>query len=240
MVYFSVITMKRGLMDAEAVVFDYDGTLVHLNINFSVMREGVEKALADHGVNPDAYKGLLILEMIDEVRKLISERNPLEGRSFYRKALELVTEHEVRAAKRGRVLLGAIETLRLLKKRGIKVGIITRNCSKAVKIVFPNIESLCDVFLPRDSVTRVKPHPDHLTLVLKTIAINRPVRCLMVGDHIIDIEGGRRMGMKTAGVLTGKATYQDFMKAGADFIVKDVTRIPDCICQEQERWARIY
>ncbi len=227
--------MKRGRMDAEAVVFDYDGTLVHLNINFRVMREGVEKALTDYGVDPGAYKGLLILEMIDETRKLISGHNPLGGRSFYGKALDLVTEHEVRAAKRGRVLVGATDTLRLLKERGIKVGIITRNCSRAVKMVFPNVGSLCDVFLPRDSVTRVKPHPDHLTLALKRMGVKRPARCLMVGDHIIDIEGGRRMGMKTAGVLTGKATYQDFVEAGADFIVEDITRIPGCICQEQER-----
>jgi len=233
--YSSMVMVKRRRADTEAVIFDYDGTLVHLNIDFSAMRQEVERVMTDYGIKPDAHKGLFILEMIDEARELISKRNPSEATSFYQEALELVTDHEVRAAKRGRVFSGAIDMLKLLRKRGIKVGIITRNCSKAVKILFPNIEGLCHVFIPRDLVNRVKPHPDHLALTLKKMAVNSPAHCLMVGDHIIDIEGGRHLGMKTAGVLTGKATHQDFMEAGADFILDDVTKIPDCIFEEQKR-----
>lgn len=219
-------------MYVEAVIFDYDGTLVHLNIDFSVMRQGVEKFLADYGIEPTALKELYILEMIDEVKRLISEENPSEGPSFYHKAHELVTEYEVRAAKKGKILPGVINMLRLLEKRGVKVGIITRNCSKAVKIVFPNIEDFCDVFIPRDYVTRVKPHPDHLALTMKKMAVNNPAYCLMVGDHVLDIEVGKHMGMKTAGVLTGKATRQDFIEAGADFIFDDATVISGRILEE--------
>ncbi|UCH00663.1 MAG: HAD hydrolase-like protein, partial [Deltaproteobacteria bacterium] len=114
-------------MYTEAVIFDYDGTLVQLNINFSGMRQGVEDILAEYGIEPDAHKGLLILEMIEEATRLISEKNPSEGPSFYHRALELVTEHEVRAAKRGRILSGVVNMLTLLEERGVKVGIITRN-----------------------------------------------------------------------------------------------------------------
>lgn len=219
-------------MYIEAVIFDYDGTLVHLNINFDVMRQGVEKFLTGYGIEPAALKELYILEMIDEATRLISEQNPSEGPSFCHRALELVAEHEVRAAKRGKILPGVIDMLKLLEKRGVKVGIITRNCDKAVKIVFPNIESFCDVFIPRDYVTRVKPHPDHLALALKRMAVDNPAHCLMVGDHLLDIEVGKHMGMKTAGVLTGKATRQDFVEAGADFILADATIIPGQIFKE--------
>ena len=38
--------MKQEPMHIEAVVFDYDGTLVHLNIDFNLMRQGVEEFLA--------------------------------------------------------------------------------------------------------------------------------------------------------------------------------------------------
>jgi phosphoglycolate phosphatase len=220
-------------MCIEAVIFDYDGTLVHLNINFGLMRQEVEEFLPAHGIEPGALKEFLILEMIDEATRLISKRNPSEGSSFYGKALDLVEAHEVRAAKKGEILPGVTTMLKLLKERGIKVGIITRNCSKAVKIVFPDIEDFCDVFIPRDDVIRVKPHPDHLSLTMKKMAVHNPTRCLMVGDHIIDIEGGKRMGMKTAGVLTGKTTREHFIEAGADLILDDATKIPGCILEER-------
>jgi phosphoglycolate phosphatase len=220
-------------MCIETVIFDYDGTLVHLNINFGLMRQEVEEFLPAYGIEPGALKELLILEMIDEATRLISKRDPSEGSSFYGKAIDLVTAHEVRAAKKGKILPGVTTMLKLLKKRGIKVGIITRNCNKAVKIVFPDIEHFCDAFIPRDDVTRVKPHPDHLALTMKKMAVNNPTRCLMVGDHIIDIEGGKRMGMKTAGVLTGKTTREHFIEAGADLILDDATKIPGCILEER-------
>jgi phosphoglycolate phosphatase len=209
----------------EAVIFDYDGTLVHLNIDFGVMRQGVEEFLADYGIDPNDLKGLYILEMIEEATKLISEQNSSKGSAFCQKSLELVTKHEVRAAKKGKILPGVINMLELLGKRGVKVGIITRNCNKAVKMIFPHIEDFCDAYIPRDSVGRVKPHPDHLALAVERLGVNNRARCLMVGDHVLDIEGGKRMGMKTAGVLTGKTTRQQFIEVGADYILDDATKI---------------
>ena len=222
-------------MRAEAVIFDFDGTLVHLNIDFRLMRQEVEGVLAEYGSDPEVLKGLLVLEMIDKATMLISERDPLKGQELYEKAHELVTEHEIRAARDGRIFSGVTEMLALLKKRSIKVGVITRNCERAVKMVFPDIERFCDVFIPRDHITRVKPHPDHLSVALKAMFVSKPDRCLVVGDHPMDIEGGRRMAMMTVGVLTGKTGRNEFLEAGADFVLDSVTEIPGYLFNEQER-----
>jgi phosphoglycolate phosphatase-like HAD superfamily hydrolase len=37
------------------------------------------------------------------------------------------------------------------------------------------------------------------------------------------------MGMKTAGVLTGKTTRQQFIEAGADLVLDDATKVLDHI-----------
>jgi phosphoglycolate phosphatase len=214
-------------MRAEAVIFDFDGTLVHLNIDFKLMRQEVERLLAEYDLNPAPLKGLLILEMIDEATRLLSRHDPLKGQELYDRAHELVTEHEIRAARNGKVFPGVIEMFGVLKKRGMRIGVITRNCETAVKMVFPDIERFCHVFIPRDSISRVKPHRDHLSMALKEMAVSRPDRCLMVGDHTLDIEGGRRMAMKTVGVLTGSAGRNEFLEAGADLVLDSVTEIPD-------------
>jgi phosphoglycolate phosphatase len=217
----------------ETVIFDYDGTLVQLNIDFDLMRQGIERLMATHRIAPGTLRESYILEMIAEASGRISRRDPSLGVTFHREALELVTQHEVRAAERGRILSGVPDMFKGLRERGIKIGIITRNCDRAVKMVFPDIEHLSDVYLPRDCVTRVKPHPNHITTALKRMGVDNPAQCLMVGDHILDIEGGRRMGMKTAGVLTGKITRQGFIEAGADYILEDVTAIAGIIDKRQ-------
>jgi phosphoglycolate phosphatase len=219
-------------MNIQTVIFDYDGTLVWLNINFDYIRQDIEQLLVGYDIDFRALKGLYVLEMIDEVTKNISKRSPHEGTAFYHKALEVVTEHEVMAAKKGHIIPGVKTMLKMLRKRGIKIAIITRNCDKAVKMVFPDIENFSDVYLPRDYVSQVKPHPDHFALALEKMGVNSPTYCLMVGDHLMDIEGGQGMGMKTAGVLTGKIPRAGFKKAGADYIVDDVTAIPSILFKE--------
>jgi len=226
------VYVKGVDMDIQTVIFDYDGTLVWLNINFNHIRQDIEHRLSGYDINFGALKGLYILEMIDEATKRISKKRSYEGSEFYDKAHAIVVEHEVMAAKKGHIIPGVKPLLKKLRKRGIKVAIITRNCDRAVKIVFPDIENFSDVYLPRDYVNRVKPHPDHLVVALEKMGVNNSAHCLMVGDHIMDIEGGQQMGMKTAGVLTGKITRADFTEAGADYIVDDVTSIPDIIFKE--------
>jgi phosphoglycolate phosphatase len=217
----------------HAVMFDYDGTLVRLNIDFGGMRRGVDKLIAEHGIEPGSLEGSYVLERIHEATKRISMKSSPEGLAFHHKALELVTEYEIGAAKDGKRFPGVLSMLKLLRDRGIKVGVITRNCDKAVKMVFPEIERFSDTYLPRDYVAHVKPHLDHLALALKEMEVRDPTLCLMVGDHFMDIEGGKRMGMKTAGVLTGTIPRQGFLEAGADYILEDVTAVTGIIFSEE-------
>jgi hydrogenase expression/formation protein HypE len=214
-------------MEIEAIIFDYDGTLVHLNIDFQLMRRGVDSLLESFGIAASNFQGLLTLETIDKASELLSQRDPKVGRSFYQKALKLVTDLEVGAARKGKVLPGITGTLRTLKTYGIKVGIITRNCEQAVRVTFPHIEGLCDAFIPRDAVSHVKPHPVHLQLAMEKMGITNVDQCLMVGDHPLDVEAGRRVGMKTAGVLTGHTNEQQFLDAGADIVLQDATEVLD-------------
>jgi phosphoglycolate phosphatase len=221
-------------MIVKTIIFDFDGTLVHLTIDFDIIRREVENLLIDYGVSPGNLREVYVLEIIEEATAFISNHNPSKAKSFNHEALEIVTRHEVKAAREGEIIPGIPDMLKALSSRGIKIGIITRNCSKAVRIVFPDIDTFCNVFIPRDYITRVKPHPDHLSLALKKLAENSNEYCFVVGDHEMDIESGRRMGIKTIGVLTGKKTRQDLIDAGADFILADATKIPEFIFGKQD------
>ena len=80
------------------------------------------------------------------------------------------------------------------------------------------------MFVSRNSVKKVKPHPDHLTCVMESLKISGK-ESVMVGDHITDIQAGKRVGMETIGVLTGRTKKEEFERVGADYILKDVSEI---------------
>ena len=49
--------------------------------------------------------------------------------------------------------------------------------------------------------------------------------CIMIGDRKHDIIGAKTVGIKSIGVLYGYGDYDEMAKAGADYIIKDVTEL---------------
>jgi phosphoglycolate phosphatase len=208
----------------KAIIFDFDGTLAFLNIDFSLMRERIFDLMRRYGVKEETIQEKYLLEIIDEVYQILWEKNPSHAEAFYQESHHILHEVEMRAAEKGKLIPGTEATLKSLRKKGIKIGIITRNCEEAVRKVFLGIDDFCDVFVSRNSVKKVKPHPDHLTYVMESLKTSGE-ESVMVGDHIIDIQAGKRVGMKTIGVLTGRIKKEEFEKAGADYILRDASEI---------------
>jgi phosphoglycolate phosphatase len=215
---------KSQFKGVKAIIFDFDGTLAVLNIDFSFMRESVFDLMRHYGVVQEWIGERYLLEIIDEVYQFLWKKNPTGADDFYQRAHQILHEIEMKAAEKGSLVPGAEATLQNLRKKKMRVGIITRNCEDAVRKVFPNINEFCDVFVSRNLVKRVKPHPDHLTYVMESLKTSGE-ESVMVGDHIIDIQAGKRVGMKTIGVLTGRTKKEEFAEAGADYVLGDVTEI---------------
>lgn len=208
----------------KAIIFDFDGTLAVLNIDFSFMKEEVFELMRHYDIAEEGLREKYLLEIIDEVCQILREKTPSRAEDFYQKAHQIIHDVELRGAEDGSLMPGIDTLLRNLRDQGIKVGIVTRNCEEAVRKVFPSIDDHCDVFVSRDSTKKVKPHPDHLTSVLKRLSVSGD-EAVMIGDHPIDIQAGWRVGMKTVGVLTGRTEREEFEKAGADYVLEDVSEV---------------
>lgn len=210
-----------ALRDIEAVVFDFDGTLAVLNIDFPAMRESVRHLAEDFRIPPGVLDDLFVLETIEAGRAWLAAERPARAESFHREAMDLVAAIEMRAARGGALIGGVRELLGEMGKRRIRRAVITRNCEAAVLLIVPDLSALCDAFLPREAVLRVKPHPEHLLESLARMHAD-PSRSVMVGDHPMDIRTGKEAGTRTVGVLTGSAQREELARAGADFVIPSV------------------
>ena len=223
---------QRGLNKTKAIIFDFDGTLAVLNIDFGFMREQVFDLIRSFGIKVESIRQKHALEIIDEISEALFQKDPRAAEEFYQKAHGILHEIEMKAAREGRLLPRVEEALRDLRRSGMRVGIVTRNCEDAVRMVFPRIDEFCDVFVSRNSVKNVKPHPDHLTAVMKALKVSGK-ELVMVGDHPLDIQAGKRVGARTIGVLTGRTKREEFEQAGADFILREAPEVCRLV-REQE------
>ena len=220
--------MNNRYLNLRAVVFDFDGTLALLNIDFKEMRRDILDLAGTYGIPEDGMERLFVLEMITEIRDRIGRVSPGQEVAFSGRALRLVSDRELAGAVNSRLFPGVKEMFVELKRRGIKTGILTRNCLEAITKIFPDVRSYCDVVVTRDDTSRVKPDPEHIRIVLRNLN-EEPRLTAMVGDHPMDIRVGKEVGAFAIGVLTGYSSIEDLKGAGAEMILERVAEIMNCL-----------
>ncbi len=206
----------------KAVLFDLDGTLIHLNVDFNQMRADVETLLPRYKLSAGGKTSLYTLELIDDCIQTLTGRGEEKSAAiFQREAEAAIVAVEIEAADTAEVHPGAPELLENLRERGIKIGIVTRNCRTAVERILEKYPLTYDALLTRDDVAAVKPDPEHLLAALRLLQVE-PRHALMVGDHPMDVRGGRAVGAKTVAVLTGYSPLESFLSEQPDLILEQV------------------
>src|SRR5215813_7888100 len=131
---------KRGtrtsamLPPFEAILFDYDGTLAILNLDFAAMRRHLHMFTVAQGISPQELHGLDILEMLDWATGWLRQYAPEQAERYAREAEQLIQDIEIAAARSSGLLPGVPELLAALRQEQIGVGIVTRNCDAAVRV----------------------------------------------------------------------------------------------------------
>jgi phosphoglycolate phosphatase len=209
------------LRDIEAILFDLDGTLVHLNIDFGRMRAEVEALLPQYGLSMEGRSTLYVLELIEDAARELEAEDEERARAFRQEAQAAIVTIELEAADEAQLYPEVPELLRRLREQGIKVAIVTRNCGAAVERILAENPLVYDALLTRDEVTAVKPDPEHLLAALRLLGV-QPQRTWMVGDHPMDVQVGRAVGARTAAVLTGAGSPERFSEVQPDLILTQV------------------
>jgi hypothetical protein len=87
----------------EAVLFDFDGTLVHLNIDFGRMRAEVEALVPQYGLSMEGRRALYVLELIEDAVRELEAQDEGRARAFRQETEETIVAIELEAAAEAQV-----------------------------------------------------------------------------------------------------------------------------------------
>ncbi|MGE4556042.1 MAG: HAD family hydrolase [Desulfovibrionaceae bacterium] len=210
--------MMHSSAKLDAVLFDFDGTLAELTIDFDLMKRriaAVASALLERDVSPD---GTPVLEWLDALES--SAPTSDLGKELHSRGRLIVTATELEAAGHGKLFSFTRSVLDELARSGVKSGVITRNCTPAVLKVFPDLRDHCQVFLPREDARKLKPDPGHLIQALHILGVE-PDKVLMVGDHPMDVATAKSAGARSAAVWSGRTGPEDLARMHPDYLAPD-------------------
>jgi phosphoglycolate phosphatase len=220
----------------KGVIFDLDQTLID---SLQAFTEAFNRGIKCLGLGPVGEE--MVASFLDNgwrMEKMLSETFPSV---FLEKETRKQCQDEIQKAylelEREKVKLksGAEGTLRSLKEKGVKIGIVTGRMSKGdgkwLELRRLNIHQYIDAMVT-GAEAPAKPAPDGLILCVKALGLS-PEECVYVGDSRLDIRAGKKAGLLTVGIQTGVAGKELLATEGPDCIVGEISELLNYLSELQ-------
>ena len=162
----------------KGVIFDLDGTLIQLPINYDVIQKNLKEFFnISENLKP-------LIPTIIELSK--NDQNKIKT------AFSLICKEEILASKNFEIMDGAVEILKFLKSKNLILCLVTMQCRAALNEILykMNILDLFDFVISRDeNYDRF----EQIQNSLDNISLNSS-EVLVIGDRIHDVESAKKAG----------------------------------------------
>jgi len=242
----SISINGKAIDDIELFVFDKDGTIIDLYCYWSKMAEfrALEVCQTLDLSFDDLKEDLLDAMGIDVNKGQIKPTGPIglktrvDVQGEVEKFLSTIDVHGVEskceqaflnADERSNQYLndmikpldGAIDLLKELKERNVRLAIATSDKTKRAEIIMDilGIKDLFDVIVGFDRVQNHKPAPDSLEYINRSLDISFD-RSVMIGDFYADIEMALNAGYKAAIAIKNYIIDEDKLRKLTPYIIE--------------------
>lgn len=205
----------------DAVFFDLDGTLIDTAPDFFTVLNAL---LRRHQRDTVSYAA--VRETVSNGARALVEMGfglTPEDDQFADILEQLLDAYSQHLAVDTRLFPGMADTLAWCAQQGVSWGIVTNKPERFTLPVLAGLSLSKDIgpVICPDHVSQRKPDPEGLLLAAQHVGA-KPTQCVYVGDHIRDIEAGRRAGMITVACSFGYVPqHEDPRSWQADHLIDD-------------------
>lgn len=212
----------------EAILFDLDNTLIDFMLMKKRSCEAAIDSMIEAGLTMNRKKAMNILfelygEKGIEYNRIFQDfLKKTIGRVDYRILAEGIVAYRKAQIAYVKPYPGTVKVLIELKKRGVKLGIVSDapSVNAWIRLVEMGIVDFFDVVITLHDTGKKKPSKTPFLRAVRKIGVD-PSKILFVGDWPDrDIKGAKALGMKTAFARYG--SQKEIKKSGADYELKKI------------------
>jgi len=159
----------------KGIIFDLDGVIIKSSLDFGLIAKEI---FGSSSKKP-------VLEKIEE----------LSSRAEKKKAFKILEKHEKRAALQAQLNPGIKQLLGLVRQRGMKTAIVTRNSQNSVGIILEKFHLQIECIITREGIPP-KPSKEPVLRACKCMKLS-PHEVVFLGDYEFDMLAGKRAGVGT-------------------------------------------
>ncbi|QLK26268.1 HAD hydrolase-like protein [Natrinema zhouii] len=167
------------MTEYDAVVYDLDGTLVDLDVDWNAVAVDVREVYDSANVEPPSDGLWELLEAAADV-------------GLATEVEAAIAAHEHDGARTSDRLVHADDLL----ERSLPTGVCSLNCERACRIAIEEhrLTAAVDAVVGRDTVGTWKPDPEPLLATVRELEVE-PERALFIGDSLRDQRTADRAGI---------------------------------------------
>ena len=217
----------------KGIIFDLDSTLIQAHIDFVEMKKHMIKLLEEHG-HPEGYLSptdQTTVQIMESAREawVQNEKSRSECQKISEAIEVIMNKGELDAVVDLSEIEGASIAITALKRKGLKLAILTRSHHEYALQALDKIEALhhFDVVLGRNETPEPKPYKGAIEHTLKLMSLDRS-EVAMIGDHQIDRDSATNSGTIFVGVATGRRGLKSWAdEAPPEHFLPSVRELPD-------------
>ncbi len=210
----------------KLIIFDLDGTLVNA---YPAVVSSVNYTLGQLGFRARSHAAIKKAVGWGD-KELVAQ---FVGEKLAGRAIRLYRPHHDRALSTPgmvKFLPGAKALIKSLHAEGYKLAIATNRPRRFTTLILKNLgmQEYFDMVLCADQAPRPKPYPDMLNIIIKRFKVKK-TEALYAGDMTIDVQTGKRAGVRTVAVTTGSSSLVELKTLKPWLIINRIGQIKTAI-----------
>jgi HAD superfamily hydrolase (TIGR01549 family) len=206
---------KDFFKKVEAVLFDFEGTLVDFQWN----RETIEM-LKTLGFPMDRIQSRKYSTLMKEAMETASEmdRSPDEVKQ---KIGAIYDRYDEDALTRWSLRPNARNFLSALKTKGIKTALVSNVGKRGLVKALQKLElhPFFDMIVTRNDVKAPKPNSEGIHLALHQLQVKKE-NTFFIGDSLDDVQAAKNASLRVVIILGGENVKPDLLSANPDLLVQ--------------------
>lgn len=216
-------------MMIKAVIFDLDGTVLDTLSTIAHFGNLALEYFGFDAIETEKYKYFAGDGKVQLIHRMLQYHNQDNEETFNKVEAKYDKEYEADPIYTTKPFDGIVSELEKLKKRGIKLAILSNKPDNVTVMVAKEIfGDLFDIIHGKRENISKKPDPMGTKLLIDELGAEVS-ECVFVGDTNVDIYTAKNVGMKSIGVLWGFRDEKELKGAKADYIIEKTDQIYDTI-----------
>lgn len=206
------------------VIFDFDGTMVSLDVDYDGLRQALREYFLGHGIDM-VFRPLqrTALEAVKSVGtdKVLSDTD------------RIIDGFEMERINNAKAVDGLHNVVKNLSEQGFRLAILSNNGETVIKEFLNKHGILCyfDFVGTRNNVPEVKPSAKGILMIMERLGFTNSDRVFMVGDSMYDMISAEEAGVNPVCVM-GSQHSPEVRDQGKYLVMNSLPEIADYLSSQ--------